>query len=1034
MQRNFTHVLLFLGALPTSVASAEAPIDFNRDIRPILSNTCFHCHGMDEATREADLRLDTKEGAFADLGGYHPIVSGKSDKSELFRRIVSADDSEKMPPPDSGKELSDAQIELIRRWIDQGAPWKGHWSFEAPKRPTVPEVKPTATSGNAIDRFIHERLASEGLEPAEEATKEALLRRATFDLTGLPPTIEEIDRFLADDSPDAYEKAVDRLLESPRYGEHMARYWLDAARYGDTHGLHLDNERSIWPYREWVIKAFNNNMPFDQFTVEQLAGDLLFKPNRDQMIATGFNRCNVTTSEGGAIAEEFRVRYAIDRVETTGTVFMGLTVGCAVCHDHKYDPISQKEFYQLFAYFNNLAEPAMDRNKPLPPPTLMLPTPDQQEAVERYKRQIALLDKAIDAELASIDYSDPAELVAGEPEPREYVWFDDSLPEGAKPLGNENEKSWRFVGGPKYPVYCGKSVATRKAKSRSQHYFQGVEKGLLIGESDKLFIHVYLDPQDPPRQVMLQFNDGTWEHRAYWGEDLIEWGEAGTVSRHHAGPLPKQGEWVRLEVDARTVGLKPGTIINGWACTQFDGTVHWDKAGIVSAIPQGEEQLASLAAWEKVLKGDKKKLAALPKDLQNVLKVAKEKRSDAQKKTLTNYFIAHVHPDYRDFFGPLAKQSKEIASRLDSLEKSIPGSLVMKEAPTPRDAFVLIRGEYDKHGEKVSHGVPAALPPLPEHAPKNRLALARWLVDPSHPLTARVTVNRYWQHLFGTGIVKTSEDFGSQGEWPSHPELLDWLAVEFVESGWDVKQLLKLIVTSSTYRQSSRITPEKLEKDPDNRLLSRGPRFRLDAEMIRDQALALSGLMIDRVGGPSVKPYQPSGVWKAVGYTSSNTAVFKQDKGDAVYRRSLYTFWKRTAPPPSMATFDAPTRESCTVRRSRTNTPLQALVLLNDVQFVEAARNMAYRVMVEGGDSPDERIVHAFRLATGRRPDESEVKLLRQAYESQLADYRSNPASAESLTKVGDSPRPTDVDVAELAAWTTVSNLILNLDETITKG
>ncbi len=853
-------------AVTTPAHGADEQVNYNRDIRPILSNTCYKCHGPDEKERQAGLRLDTEEGSRLKLeSGEAGIVPKQSDKSAVYQRIVTTDADLKMPPADSGKTLKPNEVELIKKWIDQGGSYAKHWSFLPPERAPLPEVAHREAVKNPIDQFVIARLEREGLAPSPQADKETLLRRVTLDLTGLPPTLSDLDRFLADDSPEAYERVVDRLLDSPHYGEHMARYWLDAARYGDTHGLHLDNERSLWPYRDWVINAFNKNMPFDQFTVEQLAGDLLPNATVQQKVATGFNRCNVTTGEGGTIEEEFRVRYAVDRVETVSAVWMGLTLGCAVCHEHKFDPVTQKEFYQLFAYFNNLTERGLDGNVLVPPPFTKVATPEQQTKLDELRARVTPIEKSIQDALAQVAYTDPRDQTGG-----------------------------------------------------------------------------------------------------------------------------------------AAVENKPAT------------------------------SAESLLLWEEEQRAAEKSSA--PKQVVEAIKVERGKRTPEQQKLIRNHYLEHVCATTRSTFDPLHKQLDEAKKAVEDFDKTIPVSMIMEDAPEKRETFVLIRGNYDQHGEKVAAGVPAAFNPLPKDAPPNRLALARWLVDPNHPLTARVTVNRFWQQYFGVGIVKTAEDFGSQGEYPSHRELLDWLARDIIEGGWNVKRLQKLIVMSGTYRQSSHVTPELLQKDVENRLLSRGPRFRMDAEMVRDSALATSGLLDQRIGGKSVKPYQPSGLWEAISYTSSNTANFKKDEGNDLYRRGLYTFWKRTSPPPSMITFDAPSRESCTVSRSRTNTPLQALVLMNDEQYVEAARNFARRILKEGGTTPEARMVFAFRLATSRKPRADEVEVLNRVLQQQLEDFRADKEASEKLLQVGDSPRDPSFDAPELAAWTMIANVLLNLDETVTKG
>ncbi|MGH7200710.1 MAG: DUF1549 and DUF1553 domain-containing protein, partial [Planctomycetaceae bacterium] len=641
---------------------------------------------------------------------------------------------------------------------------------------------------NPIDAFILARLQREGLTPSPEAGKATLIRRVTFDLTGLPPTIDEIDAFLADGSPNAYEKVVDRLLASPRFGEHMARHWLDLARYGDTHGLHLDNERSIWKYRRWVIDAFNANKPYDEFTVEQLAGDLLptermkdeggrMKAGDDlqRLIATGFNRCNVTTGEGGSIDEEVRVRYAVDRTETVGTVFLGLTVGCAVCHDHKFDPISQREFYQLYAFYNNTADAAMDGNALAPPPVIKAPSPQQSARLVELDGQIAAVRQRIAEELAQVQYTESAGATEQAVEPSEFTWIDDDTPSGAKLQGNT---PWEWVTKPEHPVFSGERATRRKAEGLSQHFFTSASPGLRVGEGDRLFAYVYLDPADPPQEIMLQFNDGTWNHRAYWGEDAIPWGESNSPSRLPMGPLPNVGEWVRLEVEAAKVGLAPGAVVNGWAFTQHDGTIYWDQAGIVTRTPQAGQSFASLAEWAAYERSQSK--SSLPQPVQDAVKAEPHLRTEAQQTQIREYFLEHIYAGTRGTFDPLHQELKSLEKEKTDLDAAIPVTLVMADRTETRETFILNRGEYDKPGEKVEPGVPAVLPPMPAEATRDRLGLARWLVDPSHPLTARVAVNRFWQQVFGRGIVETPGDFGAQGARPTHPDLLDWLAVEFM--------------------------------------------------------------------------------------------------------------------------------------------------------------------------------------------------------------------------------------------------------------
>ncbi len=1029
--------LLLLILLHAAPASAAGKLDFNRDIRPILSDNCFACHGFDAKTRKADLRLDTPEGAYQATDGIAPVKPGDPDASTLIQRILSDDKDDVMPPPETHKKITPAQVEILKRWIAEGAEYKKHWSFETPHKPALPEVRnPKSEVRNGIDNFIQARLASEGLAPAPEASKETLIRRVTLDLTGLPPTLEEIDAFLADTSPDAYEKVVTRLLKSERYGEHMGRHWLDAARYADTHGLHLDNERSMWPYRDWVVRAFNQNLPYDQFTIWQLAGDLLPEATMDQQVASGFNRCNVTTSEGGSINEEFVFRYAVDRADTTVAVWMGLTAGCAVCHDHKFDPISQKEFYQLYAFFNSTADPAMDGNILLTPPILRLSTPEQAKRLAGFDRKIAAAQEGIRAAIKSLNYTDPATIDPPPPvQTSEVVWFDDTFPAGAK-VSASGEPTC-FVTAEDGPVFSGQAALKRSAKGVAQDFFSAGGK-FTIPPNGKLSVQVYLDEANPPAAVMLQFHTKGWNHRAVWGEEgAIPFGKVRTPERVRMGALPAAGKWQKLEVDTAKLGLQPGMIVTGFAFTQFDGTVYWDRLAMSSRVDPAKDPQWSWQVWTKTNQG--RAITGLETELRNLVRGKKPEEWTAEEEDkLKSWWFENEYQGARDIVEGVRGKKLALVAEKQVLENAIPATFIMAELPEPRESFIMDRGQYDQPTEKVSHGTPAVFPPLPKQDNYNRLDLAKWLVSPEHPLTARVAVNRFWQQFFGTGLVKTSNDFGSQGEPPSHPELLDWLAVTFRENGWDVKQFVRMIVTSHTYRQDaghhpkSEIRNPKLS-DPENRLLARGPRFRLDAEVVRDNALFVSGLLSPKIGGKGVRPYQPENIWEPVAFGGSNTKNYIQDHGESLYRRSLYTFWKRTAPPPNMTAFDAPNRESYCLTRERSNTPLQALTLMNDVQFFEASRAFAQRVMLAHADT-DARLATLFRAATGRHPDARETAIIREALAKHLAAYQAKPEEAQKAVTYGESKPDEKLDPVELAAWTMIANLVLNLDEAVTKG
>jgi hypothetical protein len=973
------------------------------------------------------LRLDDADSAL----GSGAITPGKLEESMLWQRITSGDASKTMPPPDFHKPLSDDQRDLIRRWIESGAEYGQHWSFIAPVKPEVP----ASDADHPIDAFLRDRLQAAGLSPSPLADRRTLIRRVTLDLTGLPPTPEEVEAFLADDSLDAYEKLIDSLMSRISHGEQMARYWLDLARYADTHGLHLDNERSMWPYRDWVVQAFHENLPFDQFTRWQLAGDLLDEPTREQLIASGFNRCNVSTSEGGSINEEWIYRYAVDRTTTAVEVWMGLTAGCAVCHDHKFDPISTRDYYSMYAFFHSAADPAMDGNQVDTPPILKLYSDADQTEIERLDGQLAAIDAEIQAKLAAHGYVDPASIDPPPP-PRhtQAIWFEDGFPDGAKVESSGGPSSW--ISADTGPVHSGERSLRRTAEGVAQDFYSQGAAELVVPPGARIFVHCYLDPAQSPETIMIQFHSDGWKHRAVWGDEAkIPFGKPDSTEKVLMGALPEAGQWVRLEVEAKRMGLQAGTKVTGYAFTQFAGTVSWDQLGVDSSVDMAKDPAWSWEIWKQQNAGKGNK--DLPEGLRQTVRGKQPKDwSEQETQQLRDFWLENFYAGADELVGELKSQRGEIQAAKVSIEKDVPLTFVMADLPQPRESFVMLRGAYDKPGEQVSRGVPAFLPPLGEPASGSdysRLDLANWLVSGQHPLTARVTVNRFWQQFFGTGLVRTSADFGSQGDPPSHPELLDWLAVHFVEQGWDVRKLVRLILTSHAYRQSAEVTSQHLQVDPDNRLLARAPRLRLDAEVLRDQALYVGGLLVNRVGGKSVKPYQPPDIWEPVGFGNSNTRNYQQDSGDALYRRSLYTFLKRTAPPPFLSTFDAPNREQSCSRRERSNTPMQALQLMNDIQHIEAARHFATRIL-RSSESVEQRIRWAWTAVTSREPTAEELSVASDALAAHLQRYAGDPESARQLITYGESPVDESVSPDQLAAYTLLANLILNLDESVTKN
>ena len=999
----------YLSLLSAAICLAAPRVDFNKDVRPILSDRCFSCHGPDEAERKAGLRLDTEEGAKKPRGMRTPVLPGDPANSEIVKRASAEKPGMRMPPVASGKKaLTGKEIALIKQWIAEGAGWQSHWAFVPPKPQAIPRPQNAKWGKNPIDAFILARLEQQGLGPSPEADRARLLRRVTLDLTGLPPTPLEVKAFELDPTPDAYEKVVNHLLASPRYGEHMATAWLDAARYADTHGYQVDPEKQMWAWRDWVIGAFNRNMPFDRFTTEQIAGDLLSNASLEERIATGFHRNHRINTESGSIAEEFHAENLVDRVSTTGSVWLGLTIGCARCHDHKYDPITARDFYSLSAFFNNVNEAGTGgaRNaQGNASPILRLPAPE-------IEAQLAASDanlKAAQAELKDVE----AKVAAGQ-----EAWEKTALTHGAE---------WRTLtltdlsaasAGVVFTPQSDGSVLVSGANPSKTFYKASAVSTLRNITAFR--IELIPDASLPAggsgrgpngKGVLTQFDVDDAGKKIDLARISADFSSAESLLNVVLRPMLqlKRGWDVNPEFNKPHYAvIEPSQILSPEKDSQF--TFHiGNEYGEGASIGRFRLSVTDSEFPEPLPEAIAKALAA------------------GDRAAVRRFYI--THPMER-------RRAAEKVAKLDAarraIDAKIPTTMVMNEMSSPRDSFVLVRGSYDKRGDKVTAAVPAFLGSLPDGAPKNRLGLAQWLVSPSNPLTARVAVNRYWQAYFGTGLVKTTEDFGSQGDAPSHPELLDWLAMEFVKSGWDVKAMQKLIVTSAAYRQSSKATPLLLKMDPENRLLARGARFRLPAEAIRDQALAVSGLLTEKIGGPSVKPYQPPGLWEQLSVVDDKV-LYERSKGADLYRRSLYTFWKRTVPPPSLTTFDAPAREFCVISRTRSTTPLQALALLNDETYTEASRKLAERMLKEGGALPSQRLGYGFRLAAARAPNASELLVLQAGLERRLTQYRTNRKAAAELLAAGDSARDTKLDAVELAAYTTAASVILNLDEVISK-
>ncbi len=1035
----FTRIAILFAITP--IAAFAGAIDFSRDIQPILSENCYHCHGPDAKARKAELRLDQKEGAMRVQDGVAVVKPGDSKASALIERIFTDDADDLMPPKKSNRTLTAPQKELLRRWVDEGAKWGEHWAFVAPVRTGVPAIlnfefwilnweKRDAALGaklraqraalekwarNPIDHFVLDRLLVEGLAPSPEAPPEKLCRRLYLDLTGLPPTPEEVDAFLksaAGNPQSAVESLVDKLLASPRYGERMVWEWLEAARYADTNGYQGDPTRSMWYWRDWAIEAFNKNVPFDKFTIEQIAGDLLPEPKHEQLVATGFHRNHMINGEGGRIPEESRVDYVQDRVETTGTVWLGLTFNCCRCHDHKYDPFSQREYYQLSAYFNSIEETGGNDAGGLAKPVISFASPEQTAklaSLEQAEKDANKVRAAVEKRIGT-DQSSLEKALSG---------ADGKLPEALpqakwQPLTPNEIYS---ANGATLTVLDDGSIRASGTSPKSDDYnvtihttLGGITAFRLEALPDDSFVNKGPGRSDNGNFVLTEVS--------------LQDGGAPVVLRGVSADFSQDGFSAQAVFD----GSK-----KGWAVLPQFGKAHTLVFAADKPLPSGGERALgfrlsfgfgrehTLGRFRISATTDNPALLRpVPDAIRRIIAKPAADRTKKEREELTA-FQSGTNPEIA-----AANKAAEAAKKTKAdFEKSLPRTMVMRDRPEPRETFILVKGAYNQFADKVAHGVPAKLAALPADAPKNRLALAKWLVAPENPLTARVTVNRLWQQFFGTGIVKTADNFGLQSDAPSHPELLDWLAVEFRESGWDVKKMVKLFVTSAAYRQSSRVAPGMAERDPENRLLSRGPRHRLPSWMLRDAALAASGLLVEKVGGPPVKPYQPPGVWEDATF---GKITFAQDHGEALYRRSLYIFWRRIVAPTVF--FDVANRQGCAVKTGRTNTPLHALITMNDITFVEAARALAQRTLLAPGDDRA-RIAVMFRRCTARQPDEGETCLLLARLRALRESYRQDADAARKILAVGESKPDASLAPEELAAWTGLATLTLNLDETL---
>lgn len=1050
-------------------------VDFNYHVKPILSDRCFACHGPDNNARQAELRLDVAESALKKIlkEGGHAIVPGNLKKSLAFQRIITDDPELKMPPPESNLELNEHEIAILAKWIEQGAEYKAHWSFITPMKASLPNIQDQNWINNEIDHFILQKLEQQGLNPAPKASKETLLRRITLDLTGLPPSPEEIDAFLQDQSPNAYEAAIDRLMAQPQFGERMALEWLDVARYADSHGYQDDGMRNTWPWRDWLIRTFNNNKPYDDFLVEQLAGDLLPNPSRDQILATCFNRHHPQTQEGGVVEEEYRVEYVADRTNTFGKALLGLTMECARCHDHKYDPLTQKDYFALSAFFNNNNDWGIVPYNGEASPTILLPTPEEEAKLNALRQRIQPLEAAIlpekyIAELKSwLSNSDnPIDLNEGL---KAYFDFDEAITIDKSQLNLDGDKNPGWAGiGKKGAItsYINKAknkpdAAVFGDKDRMPQSVEGYRgKGIrFIGDAGIRFNRDLDFDRHQPFAVSVWvrtlqsgekgpiFNKTNGDFEGYRGW-ICKLNEDGTLSfqLNHVWPdncidfqttaSLEIGEWTHIAFtyDGSSKASGVGIFING---QRPDLKLHKDN--LQKSLLHGVEGsnwsiYPFMVGKEKERSIENFEMDELRVYNRQLATIEVQQLYSNQTPALTNedqLLQAYLLSGKNNTFNQKLQELTQLRKEENLLMTDFLEVMVMQEKKEPRSTFILDRGAYDAPTEAVEANTPAMLPVIPDTLPKNRLGLAKWLVAADHPLTSRVAVNRFWHMLFGKGLVATQEDFGNQGNLPSHPELLDWLAVHFMENDWDVKAFLKFIMLSSTYQQSSVAAEQIKAQDPGNELYARYPAYRLPAELIRDMALAASELLVDTIGGPSVYPYQPKGIWAAL--ATRNETVYKQGSGDDLYRRSMYTVWKRSSPPPSMMNFDAPDRYYCVVRRQKTATPLQSLVLMNDPQFVEAARHLATKTILENPGDTTQQIDFMLKSLIGREGKSEEKELLGKLYSEELEDLKKQPDRARHLLNIGESPVNNTLSQTELAACTIVASTIMNFDEFVMK-